>query len=62
LLLDFPLKAKFKNFSAAYSPKALFEFMLDDSPLKAKFKLPATSPLNVRFLIFAERLPVKIQI
>jgi hypothetical protein len=61
-LLDLPLKEKFKNLSAAYSLKALFEFFLDDSLIKAKFKnLPATSPQNAWF-DFAERLPVKIQI
>jgi hypothetical protein len=51
-LLDFPLKAKFKNLSAAYCPKSYLNFLLDDSRLKAEFKyLPATSPPNAKYKI-----------
>jgi hypothetical protein len=46
-MLDFPLKAKFKNLPAAYCPKALFEFFAGRQSVKRKIqKCAAPSPPN----------------
>jgi hypothetical protein len=49
-LLDFPLKAKFKNLSAAYCPEAHFEFFAGQSVKSKIQKFVSRQPAKCQML------------